>query len=196
MCAIIQTNGLQRCPVLHSERLTFRPLVEADVGKVLYFLSDYETVLLLTYAPWPYTLNDAIMWFEHVNRMCANNVGCFWGIHDAEDALIGTAGLSLFPEHEKAELHYWLGRNYWGKGYGTESAHRVICYAFEVCGIDRLEVNCMARNTRSQRVIQKNHFVYEGTLRHYVNRFGIHEDVQFYSLLREEFQQDPLFQSE
>ena len=188
MNLVIQTDGLQRCPVLRSDRLSFQPLCEDDVGKILYLLSDYETVLLLTYAPWPYTLDDAIIWFNHVNRMCANNIGRFWGIHDKEDALIGTVGLSLFPEHEKAELHYWLGKKYWGQGYGTESAQRVIRYAFEECEIDRLEVNCMVRNERSQRVIKKNHFVYEGTLRHYVNRFGVHEDVQFYSLLREEFQ--------
>lgn len=193
MCALIQTNGLQRSPNLRSGRLSFQPLVESDVQKVVDFLSDYETVLLLTYAPWPYTLNDAVIWFNYVNQMCANNVGRFWGIHDAENTLIGTIGLSLFPDHKKAEIHYWLGKAYWGQGYGTESAHRIIRYAFENCGVDRLEVNCMARNARSQRVIQKNHFVYEGTLRHYVLRFGVHEDVQFYSLLRDEFKNDALF---
>ena len=186
---VIQTDGLRRCPVLQSDRLSYQPLCEADVGTVLYLLSDYETVLLLTYAPWPYALNDAVLWFNHVNRMCAMNIGRFWGIHDKTGTLIGTVGLSIFPEHEKAELHYWLGKQYWGQGYGTEAAQRIICYAFEECGIDRLEVNCMARNERSQRVIQKNHFIYEGTLRHYVNRFGVHEDVQFYSLLRKEFQE-------
>ena len=193
MGALIQTNGLQRCPSLQSERLNFQPLIESDVDKVVKLLSDFETVLLLTYAPWPYTQNDAAIWFNYVNQMCANNVGRFWGVHDDENTLIGTVGLSLFPDHKKAEIHYWLGRDYWGKGYGTESARRIICYAFEACGIDRLEVNCMERNARSQRVIKKNHFVYEGTLRHYVVRFGVPENVQFYSLLRSEFENDPIF---
>jgi RimJ/RimL family protein N-acetyltransferase len=113
--------------------------------------------------------------------------GCFWGIHDRGDAFIGTGGLSIFPEHEKAELHYWLGKADWGQGYGTEIAHRIMNYAFKDLKLNRLEVNHMTRNIRSQHVIEKCRFKFEGTLRSYVKRFGQFEDVKFYSQLREEF---------
>jgi RimJ/RimL family protein N-acetyltransferase len=185
----IEINGLQCCPKLTSQRLVFKPLCKEDLGPIVYLLSDYETVLLLTYAPWPYTVQDALQWIAHVNRMCALNVGCFWGIHNQEDIFIGTAGLSIFPEHEKAELHYWLGKQYWGQGYGTEVAKRVIKYAFEELKLKRLEVNHMTRNIRSQHVIEKCGFQLEGLMRAYVKRFEEFEDVKFYSLLREEFAQ-------
>jgi ribosomal-protein-alanine N-acetyltransferase len=45
----------------------------------------------------------------------------------------------------------------------------------------------MIRNIRSQRVIEKCGFRFEGTMRAYVKRFGKHEDVKFYSLLHGEF---------
>jgi RimJ/RimL family protein N-acetyltransferase len=142
---------------------------------------------MLTYAPWPYTVQSAAHWVNHVNNLCTTGMGCFWGIHDEGNAFIGTAGLSIFPEHEKAELHYWLGKAYWGQGYGTEIARRLVKYTFEDLELNRLEVNHMMRNIRSQRVIEKCGFKFEGILRAYVKRFGEFEDVKFYSQLREEF---------
>ncbi|MDR1303497.1 MAG: GNAT family N-acetyltransferase [Puniceicoccales bacterium] len=184
----VATDGLRRCPTLASERLLLKPLRKEDLGPIVHWLSDYETVLMLTYAPWPYTETDALQWLAQVDRMCAMDVGCFWGVYLGK-TFIGTAGLSLFPEHEKGELHYWLGKRHWGQGYGTEIARRVIAYAFEHIHLNRLEVNHMARNVRSQRVIEKCGFTFEGLMRSYIKRFGAFEDVKFYSLLRGEFMQ-------
>jgi RimJ/RimL family protein N-acetyltransferase len=185
--SIVNTNGLARCPVLSSERLALQVIQEKDLSAIVNLLSDYETVWMLTYAPWPYTVQEAVLWTNHVNNMCAMGIGCFWGIHDRENTFIGTAGLSIFPEHEKAELHYWLGKAYWGHGYGTEIARRIMSYAFGDLKLNRLEVNHMARNIRSQRVIEKCGFKFEGTLRSSVKRFGQFEDVKFYGQLRKEF---------
>ncbi|MDR2201059.1 MAG: GNAT family N-acetyltransferase [Puniceicoccales bacterium] len=190
MALDIATEGLNRCPILSSERLLFKPLCGEDVSSIILFLSDYETVFCLTYANWPYTVQDAVLWLTHVNRLCASGNGCFWGVHNHGNEFLGTAGLSLFPEHEKAELHYWLGKPYWGKGYGTEMARSLVEYSFRTIGVKRLEVNHMTRNVRSQRVIEKCGFRLEGTMRAYVKRFDLFEDVKFYSLLREEFEQD------
>ncbi|MDR2806558.1 MAG: GNAT family N-acetyltransferase [Puniceicoccales bacterium] len=186
----VTAQGLNLCPTLSSKRLHFKSLQQEDILKIVHLLDDYETILLLTYAPWPYTLKDAIAWFCHVNHMCETGTGSFWGIYDLEEQFLGTCGLSLFPEHEKAELHYWLGKAYWGKGYGTETAQRIITYAFENINIERLEVNHMSRNIRSQRVIEKCGFRLEGVMRAYIKRFGEFEDVKFYSLLRKEFEQN------
>jgi RimJ/RimL family protein N-acetyltransferase len=184
----VGTDGLRRCPALSSERLEWKPLAKEDLRSITHWLSDYETVLMLTYAPWPYGEADALQWLTQVNRMCATNAGCFWGIHLGK-TFIGTAGLSLFPEHEKGELHYWLGKRHWGQGYGTEIARYAIAYAFEHIRLNRLEVNHMARNLRSQRVIEKCGFKFEGLMQAYIRRFGSFEDVKFYRLLREEFVQ-------
>ncbi|MDR2371767.1 MAG: GNAT family N-acetyltransferase [Puniceicoccales bacterium] len=185
--AIVNTSGLGCCPVLSSERLMLQTIQEKDLSAIVNLLSDYETVWMLTYAPWPYTVQEAVLWVNYVNNMCTMGRGCFWGIHGEGNVFIGTAGLSIIPEHEKAELHYWLGRAYWGQGYGTEIARRIMSYAFEDLKVNRLEVNHMVRNTRSQHVIEKCGFKFEGTLRSYVKRFDQFEDVKFYSRLREEF---------
>jgi RimJ/RimL family protein N-acetyltransferase len=110
MSSLVNTDGLNCCLPLSSARLSFQTIKEEEIREIVQLLSDYETVWMLTYAPWPYTVQEAAVWVNHVNQMCRNGVGRFWGVHDGMGTFIGTAGLSLFPEHEKGELHYWLGK--------------------------------------------------------------------------------------
>lgn len=174
-------------PTLVSERLAFRPVQTEDAARFTELLSDYETVYMMTYAPWPYTMDDSLQWINYVQWLCSNHTGRFWGIYDTNKDLIGTIGTTLYPDHDRAELHYWLGKLYWGKGYATEAAKRVIRHVFRELGYECLNVNHMTRNIRSQRVIEKCGFQYEGTFRHYVKRFGQYEDVKNYSLLKKDF---------
>lgn len=174
--------------MLVSERLHFAPISQYCIPNIVKLLEDYETVYLLTYAPFPYTEQDALIWVNHVTNLNNNGYGYFWGIYNQDNNFIGTVGLSVDPEHEKGELHYWLGKDYWGQGYATESAKRIIKFAFENKHLERLMVNCLTRNIRSQRVIEKCGFVFEGEADHYVKRFGIFENVKFYRLLSSDFQ--------
>jgi RimJ/RimL family protein N-acetyltransferase len=174
-------------PMLVSERLHYAPISQYCIPDIVKLLEDYETVYLLTYAPFPYTEKDALLWVNHVMNMNNNGYGYFWGIYDFENQFIGTIGLSVDPEHEKGELHYWLGKKYWGHGYGTEAAKRIINFAFKIKKLERLMVNCLTRNTRSEHVIKKCGFKFEGEAEHYVKRFGVFENVKFYRLLSSEF---------
>lgn len=180
-------NGLRRCPMITSKRLSYQPLRERDQKAILDYLSDYETVYFLTYGGWPYTSDELAVWYNYVDTLCERGAASFWGIHDADDTFIGVIGLSIFREHDRAEVHFWIGRPYWGKGYGTEALRRIMSYGFETLALERLEVNHMAKNIRSQRVIEKNGFRYEGLFREYVKRFGQYEDLKFYSLLKTEY---------
>lgn len=62
-------------------------------------------------------------------------------------------------------LGYVLGRAWWGQGLMTEAARAAVDYAFQVIKVRLLTVNHYTDNPRSRRVIEKNGFVYEGTLR-------------------------------
>ena len=49
-----------------------------------------------------------------------------------DGALIGMSGLD--PRTDGAELGYWLGVPFWGRGYATEAVRAVIDYAFGDAG--------------------------------------------------------------
>ena len=63
-----------------------------------------------------------------------------------DNQAIGSIGLlfqndSNLPlgDHE-AEIGYWLGEDFWGKGYATEAVQSVVAYAFEELSLARLWV--------------------------------------------------------
>lgn len=61
-------------------------------------------------------------------------------------------------------LGYWLDESYWGKGYMTEAVQGVLNYGFEELRLSLITATCYPHNKRSQKVLKKNGFIYEGTL--------------------------------
>ena len=44
--------------------------------------------------------------------------------------LIGSIGMEIVPAHEHARLSYWLGIEYWNRGYCTEAVIALLDYGF------------------------------------------------------------------
>lgn len=61
------------------------------------------------------------------------------------------------------ELGYRFGRAYWGRGYASEAAGRVIAYAFDTLALPRVIAVTHLENAASRRVLEKTGFRYEGT---------------------------------
>lgn len=115
-----------------------------------------------------------------------------WAIVDKErNKVIGSIGLhkDRKREFENAKMiGYVLAEDYWGKGYITEAAKRVIKYGFEEMGLDIISVYHYPHNERSKRVIEKCGFKYEGTLRQASILYdgSVYDDV-CYSMTKEEY---------
>lgn len=121
-------------------------------------------------------------------------VNTTWAIvHKATGRVIGSIGLeddSIRKNIRSRELGYSLSEDYWGEGLMTEAAKRMIRYSFEETNITMLMIRTAETNRRSQRVIEKCGFRYEGTLRKSYRLYdGTVRDTRFYSMLREEYEQ-------
>ena len=71
-----------------------------------------------------------------------------------------------------AEIGYWLGENYWGRGIMTEAVHAVTSYAFQSFDLCRLWAGVCSNNPTSVRVLEKNGYEFEGRLRKSITKFG------------------------
>ncbi len=134
--------------MIRSRRLTLRPLRPADAGRVAELAGDWEVASMTARIPYPYTEGMARQWIETIEPdefVCAIE-------HDGE--FIGLCG--YLPDNDgSAELGYWLGKPYWGKGFATEAAQALIRYCFRVAKIRRLTSGHFVENPASQRVIAK-----------------------------------------
>lgn len=173
--------------LLQTERLLLRPIVDADAIQIYEYSKD---PIVGPAAGWkPHSSIDetrVVMDTLFIDRPVFGIVLRQTGV------LFGTIGLVADPKRENPAammLGYASGSLYWGNGYMTEAARRVVRYAFEQCQTELLSVYCYSFNRRSQRVIEKCGFDYEGCLRRASVLFdGTVCDEMCYSLTRERYE--------
>lgn len=71
------------------------------------------------------------------------------------------------PKRENPQvrmLGYWLDEAHWGKGYMTEAVQAILNYGFNELQLSLITANCYPHNKRSQQVLERNGFIYEGVL--------------------------------
>jgi RimJ/RimL family protein N-acetyltransferase len=99
--------------------------------------------------------------------------------------LLGSTGLS-FETPTRAMTGYIFARDAWGLGYAVETLHTMGTAAASV-GARRLYALCHTQHERSRRVLEKEGYHCEGTLRRYMEfpnlAPGEPADVYCYSLI-------------
>jgi [ribosomal protein S5]-alanine N-acetyltransferase len=178
-------------PVLGTKRLILRPFVLGDAPEVQRLAGDYEVASRSLEIPYPYEDGVAEAWISTHRYGFGQQAQMIFAItHRAEGYLLGAVGLvDINRRHERAEIGYWVGRPYWGRGYATEAASAVIEYGFAVLCLHRIYATHFTRNPASGRVMQKCGMTHEGRLREHVRKWGANEDVDVYGLLQDEWQQ-------
>lgn len=115
-----------------------------------------------------------------------------WAIRRKDDGrLIGSIGLEPDkhrPGCNSRELGYSLASDQWGQGLMPEAAEAVLQYGFETLDLDLVGICTGPSNRRSQGVIRKLGFVYEGTLRHCYNAVDGIRDSLIFSMNKKEYE--------
>ncbi len=97
---------------------------------------------------------------------------------DTGDA-IGLLGVNAeWAPCRQAEVGYSLLNAYCGQGYGGEALAALCHFLFDECGFHKLKASVVEGNIASRRILEKNGFLLEGTLRddyflrgHWVNNW-------------------------
>jgi RimJ/RimL family protein N-acetyltransferase len=145
-----------RVPVLETERLVLRAPRLADAKAIARLVSDRRVAENTTRIPHPYRIDDAEQFVASVNRQARESV--FAIVLDGE--VIGMCGVE--PREVEAEVGYWLGVPYWGRGYATEAIRAVIDHAFGDLGHEALQAGARVTNQASRRVLEKCGFQWSG----------------------------------
>lgn len=99
--------------------------------------------------------------------------------------LIGFKEIDFY--NKKLEVGYWLSEPMQGKGIVIRSCDRLIKYAFEEMGMNRIQIKVGVGNNKSSKIPKKLHFKPEGTQREAENLNGRFHDLEVYSLLKREW---------
>ena len=134
--------------------------------------------------PSPYTLEDARAYLE--SCMAGDGEQQLTRAIVVEGRPAGSIGIFRQGDvyRRSAELGYWLGEEYWGRGIMTFAVRELCGEAFRRYDICRIYAEPFARNIGSRRVLEKAGFQLEGTLRQSVYKGNELLDSCIYALLR------------
>lgn len=135
--------------------------------------------------PHPYGAEDARAFLRMVAAMDPRT---FFAI-TVDDEAVG--GIGYTPHHDvervSAEIGYWLGAAFWGRGITTAALTAVTAYAFERhADLRRIYAVPYAWNPASARVLEKAGYRLEGRMRQSAIKDGQVVDQLLYAILRSE----------
>ncbi|HUR83301.1 MAG TPA: GNAT family N-acetyltransferase, partial [Thermoanaerobaculia bacterium] len=137
---------------LRTARLKLRPFTLDDAPSLQRLAGAYEVALNTLLIPHPYPDGAAEQWISrHAEDFEQNRIHHF-AVDDGE--LAGAMGL-VMKGNGIAEIGYWIGVPFWGRGYATEAAAAVLRYGFEECGLHRIFAGHFSRNPASGKVLAR-----------------------------------------
>ncbi len=102
---------------------------------------------------------------------------------------IGGIGLRVDEHHRHAELGYWLGVPYWGKGYATEAGREMVRYGFEDLKLHRIFASHFGHNPASGKILLKLGMKHEGCQREHLLKWDQFVDSVLYGMSQQEWKE-------
>ncbi|QKJ66252.1 GNAT family N-acetyltransferase [Deefgea piscis] len=176
-------------PVLHTERLILREIVDAD-AQALFAIHGCAEVMR-------YFGSDPLMELAQAKALVATfshwrgegNSGIRWGISQKSDGkLLGSCGFFRWNHAwRSAMVGYELAQSAWGQGLMQEALAAILPYGFHAMNLNRIEAQIHPDNAASLQLMPKLGFVHEGQLREAGFWGGKFNDFVQFGVLRREY---------
>lgn len=161
-----------------------RPWRDDDLGSLVRYADNPNVAMnLRDHFPNPYTVADGRIWLEHATAEGATH----WAI-EVDNHAIG--GIGLMPQDDPdsgtAEIGYWLGEPFWGRGIATAAVRTLSHHALTELNYQRLFAVVDATNVASRRVLEKAGYQLEGIARQAAYKNGQPIDQALYAATDED----------
>lgn len=167
-----------------TDRLVLRLFRKSDAPAVTRLCNNYNIYKNTLYLPYPYTEDDALSWIKnHLDNYEADKLYEFAITDRKTGELFGAISLSNNKSFNHGEIAYWIGEEYWGKGYATEAAQAILEFAFKGKQLHRVFARFFHSNPASGKVMQKLGMKEEGILKDHVKKENQYLDLVCYGII-------------
>ncbi len=133
-----------------------------DDATTIVNLMDYEIAKNLYQVPNPYRIEDALYFFKSSYDDFKLHKEITFAIDYTYKSILllaGTIGMiDIDSVNKKANIGYWIGTQYQGKGIVTECIKLVVNYAFDALKLEEILAYVFPDNNPSIRILEKNGF--------------------------------------
>ncbi len=141
---------------LRTERLTLRPWAEGDFGAFYEMQRDEEVARWEYWDPRDEAAARRLFDYRLMSYEMGGNFAWINCAVVAGSEVVGALSLNVRShEHRGGELGFIVHPRHQGKGYATEAARELLCWAFEEVGFHRVYGRAEPRNVASCRVMEK-----------------------------------------
>ena len=161
------------------------PLAEHDAPGILAMFGDPAVAEFMDIDPLE-DISQARDIIDWARELAGDERGLRWSIRRAgEPQLIGTVGFNTLELERgcRGEIAYDLMRAEWGKGVMSAILPHVLAFGYGTLGLRRLEAMVTVGNARSCKLLERNGFLCEGTLRDHAYWKGAFWDQLIYARL-------------
>ncbi|MFY9610594.1 MAG: GNAT family protein [Blastocatellia bacterium] len=130
----------------------------------------------------PYTKADADDWI----RKASSDLPMTSFAIEVDGLAVGGIGLVLQADifRRSAEIGYWLGEDYWGRGIVSEAVEAFTEWSFATFDLCRIYAGVFEWNLASARVLEKAGYEFEGRMKKAVTKEGRTGDELIYAITR------------
>ncbi|MCU5066559.1 MULTISPECIES: GNAT family N-acetyltransferase [Bacillus cereus group] len=173
---------------IETERLILRSLQLYDALVIEKLAGDYDVAKTTLSIPHPYPKGSAKDFITHMIQAEIDKKVVIFSIIDKNNTeLIGVINLNLNHIHKRGELAYWVGKPYWGNGFGTEAAKTLLHYGFNELHLNKIFAAAFTNNPGSWRIMEKIGMKHEGTFKQLVVKSDEPMDITYYGILLDEY---------
>lgn len=181
---------MQQHPDLLTDRLLLTPPSQSDLEDITAQINSTEEIPRNIFnIPNPYTLADAENWLAICHEGWKSGSAFRFALRDKRSGrFIGMIGLHPVNEHRKAEVGYWLGKEFHGRGYAGEALMAVLRFGFETLDLNKIFATHFTQNPASGKVMEKAGMKHEGFLKQEYYHQNEFQDVHRYCILKSQWQ--------
>lgn len=171
-------------PVLETERLTLRKCEERDINEFFRLASNPNVTTWITWETHKF-MEETSAFVKLLTDAYEKGTCMTWAMCDKEtDKFMGLISFTNIKEKNfSGELGYWIGEEYWNKGYTTEAMKKIIDYSFTTIGLHRITAAHCVENLSSARVMIKAGMSFEGIGKGEAYLHGKFYDIAHYAIV-------------
>ena len=145
-----------------SQRLSFRYFNVDDENKLEELAGDRRIAEMVSDIPHPYPKGLAKEWIVGHAIKREQGTDFIWAICLLETKeLVGCIDIKNICDN-KGEIGYWIGADFWGKGYASEAVKAMTDYGFSELGLEKICARVLLNNKASQKALINAQFNYIG----------------------------------